>query len=611
MVKSFTKYIVYSILVIIYGCAKIGSPTGGPKDETPPEVVASEPGNYSTEFTGKKIEIKFNEFIQLKNIYNELLISPPLEERPVTKLKGKGLVIDLNNELRDNTTYTLYFGNAIADNNEGNILPDFEFVVSTGSYVDSMSVTGKLVNAFNLKPEDEPVYIMLYENLNDSAPYLEIPAYVGRTKKDGTFAVNNIKTDTFKVFALKDGNSNLLFDAGNEKIAFIDTSFIITPELVETTYYYLADSLLSIDSTASDSLLAGLVTDSITGDTLKIEEKLKYALHVNMFLFEEESEYQYLTAKERESRERIFFTFKRPLYDSLFIRPLNFTFNNNWFIKEESINNDTIIYWITDTSISNMDTVSLQLKYTTIDTLNNFITQTDTVILKYREKKEKKQTGRKTKEADEKIEEEKYLMLGLNIKNRATVDLNKSIRISPEKPVIDYSSSLIKFYKIEDSLEVAQPFILAKDTVKLRDFNITTQWEENMKYKLLVEPGAFTDIYAFSNDTVLIDFRTQKADYYGNILLTIENANSPLIVQLLTEKEDVVKEKFISGNNVVTFDFLQPKKYMLKVIYDNNDNRKWDTGKYLKKIQPEKVFYYKGDIDVRSNWDVDITWKIE
>lgn len=611
MIKAITIYILSGALVIIYGCAKIGSPTGGPKDETPPEIVASEPDNYSTAFTGKKIEVKFNEFIQLKNIYKELLISPPLEERPVTKLKGKSLVIDLNNELRDNTTYTLYFGNAIADNNEGNVLPDFEFVVSTGSYVDSLSVTGKLVNANNLKPEEEPVYIMLYENLNDSAPYLETPSFIGKTNKDGTFAVNNIKSDTFKVFALKDANSNLIFDVGNEKIAFIDTSFVITPELVETTYYYLADSLLSMDSIASDSILAGFVIDSITGDTSHVEEKLKYALHVNMYLFEEESEYQYLTAKERETKEKIFFTFKRPLYDSLFIKPLNFTYVNDWFIKEEYINNDTIIYWITDSLISNMDTISLQLKYTAIDTLNNYITQTDTIILKYREKKEKMPSGRKSKEVEQSDEKVKYLNLDFNIENRATVDLNKSIRISSEKPVIDYDSSLIKFYKIEDSLEVNQPFILTRDTVKLRRFNIATQWEESMNYKLLVEPGAFTDIYGFFNDTVLMDFRTQKADYYGNIILTVENVNTPLIVQLLTEKEDIVKEKFISENDNVTFDFLQPKKYLLKVIYDNNNNRKWDTGKYLKKIQPEKVFYYKGDINVRSNWDVDITWKIE
>ncbi len=607
MNKSIYIYITAG-LFIASGCAKIGSPTGGPKDEIPPKIVESKPGNYSTNFSSKKIEITFDEFIQLKNIYNELIISPPLKERPENKLKGKSLVVDLNNELKENTTYTLNFGNAIADNNEGNVLANFEFVISTGDYVDSLSVTGKLVNAFNLKPEEDPVFIMLYENLKDSAPYFEIPSYIGKTNKDGTFAVNNIKEDTFRIFALKDANSNLLFDA-NEKIAFIDSLFVISPELIETACYYLADSLLPTDSTAADLKLRGFAIDSITGDTLKVEEKLKYALHINLFLFQEENIYQYLTAKERETREKLVFAFKRPLYDSLVIEPLNFDYGKNWFIKEKSVNNDTIIYWITDSLISNIDTVSLKLKYTVVDTLKNYVTQTDTINLKYREQKSKKQPVRKTRGDQNTEEKDKYLNLTFNIAKRATVDLNKSISISSEKPVAVYNPSLIKLYKLEDTLEIVQPFIFIKDTVRLRKFKLTTQWEERMNYKLLIEPGAFSDIYGLSNDTVLINFATQRADYYGALILTAENVVSPLIIQLLGENESLVKEKYISQNSIITFDYLEPKKYLLKIIYDDNNNRHWDTGNYLNKIQPEKVKYYTGDINVRSNWDVEIAWK--
>jgi hypothetical protein len=605
--KSIYIYIIAG-LFIAPGCAKVGSPTGGPKDITPPKIVESKPGNYSTNFSSKRIEITFDEFVQLKNIYNELIISPPLKERPENKLKGKSLVVDLNNELKENTTYTLNFGNAIADNNEGNVLANFEFVISTGDYVDSLSVTGKLVNAFNLKPEKDPVFIMLHENLKDSAPYFEIPSYIGKTNKDGTFAINNIKADTFRIFALKDANLNLLFDA-NEKIAFVDSSFVISPELIETTCYYLADSLLPADSTAADLKLRGFAIDSITGDTLKVEEKLKYALHVNLFLFQEENIYQYLIAKERETREKLVFAFKRPLYDSLVIEPLNFDYGRDWFIKEKSVNNDTIIYWITDSLISNIDTVSLKLKYTVVDTVNNYVIQTDTINLKYREQKSKKQPVRKTREDQNTEEKDKYLNLTFNVAKRATVDLNKSIWISSDKPVATYNSSLIKLYKLEDTLELVQPFTFIKDSVRLRKFKLTTQWEERMNYKLLIEPGAFTDIYGLSNDTVLINFATQRADYYGALILTAENVVSPLIIQLLGENESLVKEKYVSQNSIITFDYLEPKKYLLKIIYDDNNNRHWDTGNYLRKIQPEKVKYYTGDINVRSNWDVEIAWK--
>jgi len=605
--KSIYIYIIAG-LFIAPGCAKVGSPTGGPKDITPPKIVESKPGNYSTNFSSKRIEITFDEFVQLKNIYNELIISPPLKERPENKLKGKSLVVDLNNELKENTTYTLNFGNAIADNNEGNVLANFEFVISTGDYVDSLSVTGKLVNAFNLKPEKDPVFIMLHENLKDSAPYFEIPSYIGKTNKDGAFAINNIKADTFRIFALKDANLNLLFDA-NEKIAFVDSSFVISPELIETTCYYLADSLLPADSTAADLKLRGFAIDSITGDTLKVEEKLKYALHVNLFLFQEENIYQYLIAKERETREKLVFAFKRPLYDSLVIEPLNFDYGRDWFIKEKSVNNDTIICWITDSLISNIDTVSLKLKYTVVDTVNNYVIQTDTINLKYREQKSKKQPVRKTREDQNTEEKDKYLNLTFNVAKRATVDLNKSIWISSDKPVATYNSSLIKLYKLEDTLELVQPFTFIKDSVRLRKFKLTIQWEERMNYKLLIEPGAFTDIYGLSNDTVLINFATQRADYYGALILTAENVVSPLIIQLLGENESLVKEKYVSQNSIITFDYLEPKKYLLKIIYDDNNNRHWDTGNYLRKIQPEKVKYYTGDINVRSNWDVEIAWK--
>ncbi len=183
----FCRYLLFAACIFVYSCAKVGSPSGGAKDEEPPKIVKSIPLNYSTGFSSKKIELTFDEFIQLKNIQQELITSPPLDEMPVTKLKGKSLVIELNNELKENTTYTLYFGNAIVDNNEGNPIPNFEFVFSTGAHVDSLSVTGKLVNAFNLQPEKDPVYIMLYDNLNDSAPYLEIPAFIGKTRDVGSF----------------------------------------------------------------------------------------------------------------------------------------------------------------------------------------------------------------------------------------------------------------------------------------------------------------------------------------------------------------------------------------------------------------------------------------
>jgi hypothetical protein len=209
-------FAILSLPILFAGCAKIGSPTGGPKDETPPKVIKSVPDNYSTNFDNKRIEIEFDEFIQLKNINQELVVSPPQKVKPVVRLRNKVMLIDLQEELIDSTTYTLNFGQAIVDNNESNLLENYQFVFSTGRHIDSLGVSGLIVNAFDLKPSEEPVTIMLYDKFYDSVPYLEIPTYIGKSNKKGYFEVNNLKSDTFKVFALKDKNYNLIYDLPDE-----------------------------------------------------------------------------------------------------------------------------------------------------------------------------------------------------------------------------------------------------------------------------------------------------------------------------------------------------------------------------------------------------------
>ena len=212
----------------------MGQLSGGLKDTIPPVVLQSEPQNYSVNFKGQKIEITFNEFITLDNINQQLVVSPPVENRVDVRLKNKTILIDLNNELQDSTTYTLNFGDAIKDNNEGNLLNNFEYVFSTGNYLDSLSVYGRLVNSFDLKPSEDPVSILLYDDLSDSAFLKHGPLYVSKTGKEGYFAMNNLRSDTFHIFALKDLNSNFYFDLPNEEIAFLDTSLISYTRIFHT-----------------------------------------------------------------------------------------------------------------------------------------------------------------------------------------------------------------------------------------------------------------------------------------------------------------------------------------------------------------------------------------
>ena len=211
-------------MVFLADCAKIGSPSGGPRDETPPRVEKSKPLNRSVNYNGSRIEITFDEFIRTDAISQELIVSPPFEERPEIRLRGKTLVIEWEEDIRDSTTYTFSFGESLKDLNEGNILRNYEFVFSTGGHLDSLAVLGTVVKSFDLVPHEENVFLMLYSNLSDSAPLLEVPDYVGKADANGNFLINNVRPANYRLFALQDLNRNYKYDVPEEYIGFLDSA---------------------------------------------------------------------------------------------------------------------------------------------------------------------------------------------------------------------------------------------------------------------------------------------------------------------------------------------------------------------------------------------------
>ncbi|MCK5170734.1 MAG: Ig-like domain-containing protein, partial [Bacteroidales bacterium] len=244
-IDSILKVICLLLISAMFfsGCAKIVAPTGGPKDEEHPLIVEIDPPDKTVNFDSKKISITFNEFIQLKDLNNNLIISPPVEEKPDIKVKGKALVIEFAEELKDSTTYNIYFGNSVQDYNEGNPIENFQYVLSTGSYIDSLSIKGQVINSFNLLPE-EGVFVMLYKDSEDSVPIKQIPDYISKTNEEGYFRINNIRENQYKLFCLRDLNKNYLFDLPSEEIAYTDS--LIQFELVTHIHVdtiYKADSI--------------------------------------------------------------------------------------------------------------------------------------------------------------------------------------------------------------------------------------------------------------------------------------------------------------------------------------------------------------------------------
>ena len=604
-------------LVLFAGCAKIGNPTGGKKDVAPPVLISSKPLNYSTNFNSQKIEMEFDEFIALKNVNKELIISPPLPKKPDVRIKNKSIVIDLKNDLRANTTYTLNFGVAITDNNEGNPLTNFEFVFSTGDYLDSLSVNGTVLNAFNHLPSKESIIVGMYDQSEDSVPMKTIPVYVGKTDEEGNFQINNIKADTFKLFALKDLNSNLLFDLPSEEIAFIDTLITLTPEFLRTLPIIVndsikADTLDKVDLIANNknlelkkinsqdiSHLADSPQDSLVTDTLKRKNVLP-SLFVDMFYFLPEGTKQYMTNKDRLSVESFQLSFSLPLNENPPINVLNYEEVEGWLLTEFNAQRDTFTYWITDTTLMKMDTLMLELTYPMTDSAGAIFSRLDT--LKFISRKPIAKSGKG--KTDAKTQPVKLIVNTL--RNKGLLDLNKDVFLNFNFPIEAIDTSRLHVYAKVDTIDVLQKFEIIPDSISTRKMILKSKWKEQNKYRIEVFPGAFMDIYNHTNDTLITSFSVQEKSSYGTLTTSLTGVKTPVIVQLMNEKEQVLRTGFAVTDGALIFGFLPPAKYKIKFVFDVNNNKKWDTGDYVKKVQPEKIMYYVGEINIRSNWELEV-----
>jgi uncharacterized protein (DUF2141 family) len=523
------------IILVIASCAQIVSPSGGAKDYKAPKALKYVPDSAATNFRSKEIVIFFDEYIQLKDVNTQLVISPPLRTAPDLRVRGKALYITFSDTLRENTTYTMNFGRSITDITEANAIENFQYVFSTGAFIDSLVLSGKVLRSFDLKPE-KGLLVMLYDKLNDSVPYKELPAYFARTNPDGTYRINNIRPGTYKAFALKDANSNYTFDP-SESIAFSSEA----------------------------------VTIKSSRDTL------------SMSLFDEKSGKLIIKKKQAQQYGRVMIAFSAPV-DKLQLDLLGATMKESPLI-EYSQKRDTVIYWYRDET---RDSLSLRI--------SNNGTVLDTVDIRLITKEKALNSKR-----GEKLE----LLARPNVAKGSVADVKQDLVIELSNPVTSFDPAKLRLVRGKDTLQYKTTFI---DSVH-RKIRIDHTLMADSSYKLIMKKGAFTDIFGFVTDTMSIDFKVQSPRFYGNAKINVTLPAGNYILQLLNEKDAVVRENTSKGSIVLDYTLLKPGSYRLKLITDTNANGAWDTGNYLKKIQPEKVSFYPGSIGVRSNWDLELEWK--
>ncbi len=521
-------FFTFFIALAFYQCARKGTPTGGPKDETPPVLLKAEPENMTINFKAQKIRLYFDELVKLNDVQEQLIVSPPLKYQPVLTPQGganKFIEITIKDTLLENTTYTLNFGQSIVDNNEGNPNSFLTYVFSTGSYIDSLELSGAIKDAFNRKADDF-VSVMLYQidsAYTDSTIYQKPPNYITNTL-DSTviFKLRNLKEGTYAIFGIKDAAKDNIFNQKADKIGFI-----------------------------SDTI--NLPTDSI------------YLLN----LFKEEPDYGVIVPSMVAQNRISFGYFGNG--EEIEITPLTQLPDSvNSIIRKER-DKDTLNYWFTpfemDSLIFTVTNERLQVK--------------DTFVIKNR-----------------KVGVDSLL---LNLNQKGTLKFETPLRILSNTPLIKADSTKINFIN-KDSLNI--PYTVVLDSLE-NTLDVIFEPQADEKYIMQLLPGAVLDFFENTNDTLSYAFGTKGLSDYGNLQLNLEGdaIEYPIIVQLLNEKEEVQREIIAEEPRVFEFTNIDPGNYLVRVIFDENQNEKWDTGSYLKHLQPEKISYYPGVIEMRANWE--------
>jgi len=532
MLKNNFRYISFLLVFLILSCAKRGSITGGLKDTLAPVLKYSSPKNMSTNFEGDEIILGFDEYVKLKNLNKQLIISPPMKHEPLIlpTTASKVITIKIKDTLQPNTTYSFNFGQSIADNNEGNAINQFKYIFSTGSYIDSLSISGQIKDAYE-KNVDNFVSVMLYEvndTFKDSVIYKQSPRYITNTLDSlRTFKLENLKAGKYLLVALKDKGGNNRYNPKDDKIGFLK-HYITVPN--DTVFELeLFKEVLPLKTFKPIQASGNRLYLPYEGKQNFKESKPKIVLKHNNEVLE-----TIVTAFPKKDSLQVWY---KPLKaDSLSMEVSRDTYNKRFSFKVKDLKKDTLNITAVQNGVINFR--------------DRFTLESATPLVKF--------------------------------------DKSKMTLVNKDSVAVDFTTEYDEF---EQKLYV--------------DF----KKEPVDKYNMTFFPGALTDFYEKTNDTLAFKLTTKEHADYGNLVLNLRNVKRfPIIVEITNKKGDVVlASAYSEGNTKITFDLLQPESFTLRITYDDNKNKRYDAGSFLNKTYAEEVFYYQKEVDVRTNWDVDET----
>lgn len=596
-------------LLLTAACASIGNPDGGRFDETPPRVVGSSPADGAVNVSKRKVQILFDEYIKLEKASEKVVISPPQIEPANVRADGKRVKVDFYDSLRANTTYTIDFSDAIEDNNEGNPMGQYTFSFSTGDVIDTMQVSGRVLNAADLEPI-KGIMVGLYpadstwnDTLFRTRPFLR----VSRTNGEGRFTIKGVKDGAYRVRALDDKDGDFVFSQKNERVAF------------DTTVY--------VTGSFPDVRMDTVWRDSLWYDSIRVVPYTHYTPDdVLLLAFLEDGQERHLLKTVYPEPTNFTLYFTAPSDSTPRIKGLNF--DERCLVADASLKNDTVTFWVTDTAlIHRQDTLSMILSYMETDTLGQLVVTNDTLDLSPKttyakiaaERSKQIEAWEKDRERRQKkakkplpYEENPYerIWLEAGFKPSGSLAPNQNVRYLAKEPILEVDTTKIHFYVKKDTDWLPAPFLFMPEERSAKSYMLYAEWEPGQKYRFVMDTAAVVSVLEHESKSVRQEFHVRAVEEYGSIFIHVISPDTGVVVQLLSKNDKVEAQQRTDKEGNADFFFMKPGEYYMRCYVDANGNGQWDTGDYASGLQPERVYYFGKPLPLKAQWDLRQDWDI-
>lgn len=604
--KRFTLFLLalIGLTSLIAACANQGAgPDGGPYDETPPHIVGMTAPERLQNGKRTKFSLVFNELIKVDNPTEKIIVSPPQIETPEIKVSGRRITVELLDSMRPNTTYTVDFSDAITDNNEGNPLGQYTYIFSTGQTTDTMQMSGYVLNAEDLEPV-KGILAGLYQQHHDSVFSKRAFDRVARTDASGFFSIKGVAPDRdYRLYALQDADGDFHFTQPSEMLGFLHND-LRAGAFRDTRY-----DTLWVDSVRYDSIriipYTHFTPDDLVVRAFKVDVNTRH----------------YLKA-QRDVPEWFTTFFTGPSRKRPTIQGLNFDARKA-FVVNASAGNDTLTYWLADTTLLRQDTLRFAYTYDNWDdSLAQMLPKTDTLELVPKttfakraanEAKElekwNKQREKREKRGDFSKSQPPMVALQLRADVSSSLVPNRNILIQFDQPLQHFDTKKLHLRLKKDSTYHDAPYALDTVPNNILAYRLRAEWRPGQEYQLVIDSAAMTSLYGRVNLATDNKFSIAKLEDFGTVFLSLSNAHESTVVQLLGSDGKPVAQA-PTKNGRAEFYYVQPGKYYLRCFFDRNGDGKWTTGSWSPRRDPEEVYYFPKEIEVRANWDLNESWDV-